>query len=142
MQHTEYLTAITTLVTDCEQTTGTDLPTTIKLYTISILAERLNTPNWQPDPSWAERYLTLRTAHEAKQLGDTALFAVAVFPTLGNRRGISKNYYTSIGQGAYSKAAEKLNEHLYLQLSEHFEFVANFMGQCVNRYPQKGNTLF
>lgn len=134
MLNDEYISAITQLVVDCEQVTGIDLPHPIRLYTIAVLASRLDQPNWQPDPSWSQRYLTLRTAQEAKELGDTALFAVSVFPTLGARRGISRSYYVSIGQGSYCRAAQTLNESLYTQLGEHFEFIAGFMGQCVHAH--------
>ena len=134
MLNDEYISAITQLVVDCEHVTGVDLPRPIRLYTIAVLASRLDQPDWQPDPSWGERYLALKTAQEAKELGDTALFAVSVFPTLGARRGISRDYYVSIGQGSYSRAAQRLNESLYTQLGEHFEFIASFMGQCVNSH--------
>ena len=132
MLNQTYFDAINTLVDECQTVKGLDLPKPITIYCTAILADKLDKPLWEPQPTWAERYLTMRSAQDAKELGDTALWAVGICPMYLTRKGMSRSYYAQIGQGAYLKAADELNQELYTLLSTHFLFVSEFLKQCVS----------
>ena len=132
MLNQAYFDAIDTLVHECQSVKGLDIPKPITIYCTAILADKLDKPLWEPQPNWAERYLTMRSAQDAKDLGDTALWAVGICPTYLTRRGMSRSYYVQIGQGAYSKAADELNQELYMLLSTHFLYISEFLKQCVS----------
>jgi len=132
MLNQTYFDAINTLVDECQTVKGLDLPKPITIYCTAILADKLDKPLWEPQPTWAERYLTMKSAQDAKELGDTAMWAVGICPTYLTRRGMSRSYYVQIGQGAYLKASNELNQELYTLLSTHFLFVSEFLKQCVS----------
>ena len=85
--------------------------------------------------SWAETLLQLQSAHAAKILGDQALFAAAVFPDMLNRKGISEQYFHSIGRSSYSRAAQ-INSELFTTMSQHFSYLAQCLQHCVHDNPQ------
>ena len=132
MLNQAYFDAINTLVHECQSVKGLELPKPITIYCTAILADKLDKPLWEPQPTWAERYLTMKSAQDAKDLGDTALWAVGICPTYLTRRGMNRSYYVQIGQGAYSKAADELNTELYTLLSTHFLYISEFLKQCVS----------
>ena len=103
---------------------GWTMPEPVLDYTVKILADKLAKNPWQPEPSYAERYLTLRTTQEALELGNTCWFTRAVFPELMERRGIKSSYFVDMGQGCYSRVL-KVNPHPAITvLNQHFEFTA------------------
>jgi len=83
---------------------GWTMPEPVLDYTVKILADKLAKNPWQPEPSYAERYLTL--------------------PELMERRGIKSSYFVDMGQGCYSRVL-KVNPHPAITvLNQHFEFTA------------------
>jgi len=92
---------------------------------VSILVSKVDKTPWQPQPSYAEQYLTARTPSTLKWLGDTCWFTRAVFPQLGERRGISASYYTDLGQGCYSRLLQHTGPDVNLEMMiRHFDFLA------------------
>lgn len=57
------------------------------------------------------------------QVGDKCLLLAGMFPGIANRRGLALNYFTDMGQVAYSSVAS-IEDHaaakLYIELSEAF----------------------
>ena len=101
------------------------VPKSLKRAMVSILVEKLDKNPWQPEPSYAQLYLTARRPETLKWLGDTCWFTRAIFPQLGTRRGISASYYTDLGQGCYSRLLNYIGPDNNLELMiRHFDFLA------------------
>ena len=86
---------------------------------------------WQPEPSYAEAYLKLKTPAQALELGDTCFFTRSVFPELMNRRGLSSDYFVQLGQGSYSFVLN-YNELPHIRaIRDNFEFLAEVVHTAV-----------
>lgn len=103
-------------------------------YTVKILADKLDKNPWQPEPSYAERYMTLRTTAEALELGNTCWFTRAVFPELLERRGVKASYFVELGQGCYSMVLKTQEHPAVRTLYTHFEFTAEMTHTAVRNY--------
>ena len=104
---------------------GWMVPKSLQRAMVSILVEKLDKNPWQPEPSYAELYLTARTPSALKWLGDTCWFTRAIFPQLGERRGISASYYTDLGQGCYTRLLNYTGPDTNLEMMiRHFDFLA------------------
>ena len=113
---------------------GWTIPTETLDYTVKILADKLDKNPWQPEPSYAERYLTLRTPTEALELGNTCWFTRAVFPELLERRGLKPSYFVDMGQGCYSLVLKHTEHPAVRTLYTHFEFTAEMAHTAVRNY--------
>ena len=113
---------------------GWAIPKSTLDYTVKILADKLDKNPWQPEPSYAERYLTLRTPTEALELGNTCWFTRAVFPELMERRGIKSSYFVDMGQGCYSLVLKHTEHPAVRTLYTHFEFTAEVAHTAVRNY--------
>lgn len=109
------------LLTDTNQRQGWDIPRVIVGFQAAILADHVDRADWQPKPSYAERYLQIRTAEQALMFANTCWFTRAVFPELGERRGIHSDYYVQLGQSMYREAGTGYTTAI---MSRHFEFLA------------------
>lgn len=104
---------------------GWMVPKSLQRNMISILISKADKPNWKPTPSYAQMYVTAQTPQALKSLGDTCWFTRAVFPQLGERRGISSSYYTGLGQGCYSRLLQFTGPDNSLEMMiRHFDFLA------------------
>jgi hypothetical protein len=103
---------------------GWAIPPQLVNYTVQILADKIDKNPWQPEPSYAERYMSLRTAQEALELGNTCWFTRAVFPELLERRGLKSSYFVDMGQGCYQRFLHSYNNPTVELLNTHFEFTA------------------
>ena len=113
------------------------VPKSLQRAMVSILVEKLDKNPWQPEPSYAELYLTARTPETLKWLGDTCWFTRAIFPQLGTRRGISASYYTDLGQGCYSRLLNYIGPDNNLELMiRHFDFLAEVAWTVVHSQGQ------
>lgn len=112
------------ILDECNEQHGWLIPATVVDYTSRILADKIDKNPWQPEPSYAERYMTLRSPREALELGNTCWFTRAVFPELMSRRGIKEDYYVSIGKGCYEMALKHSEIPAVRTLYTHFEFIA------------------
>ena len=120
------------ILEDCWARQGFDCPETVTAYITRILADKLDKNPWQPEPSYAERYMQLKTPTEALELGNTCFFTRSVFPELGQRRGISSSYYVSIGQGCYEHVLRYSPIEPVKILKDHFEFCAEMTWTAVH----------
>ena len=103
---------------------GWAIPVPVIDYQTTVLTEFVNKPDWQPRPSYAEQYMTMRTTGQAQALGNVCWFTRAVFPELGTRRGINSSYYVQLGQGCYERVLSQTELPAVKVLCEHFEFLA------------------
>jgi hypothetical protein len=114
---------------------GWPIPIYVEQYLSAVLANYVDKPDWQPSPSWAETLLQIQSAAAAKVLGDQALFAAAVFPTLLEHKGITDRYIIDIGRVSYNRAS-RINEQLFITLSRNFEFLTQCLRCTITDNPQ------
>ena len=103
---------------------GWSIPQHIINYQVQIFANMLAKNPWEPEPSYAERYLQLRTAREALELANTCYFTRSVFPELKMRRGIQPSYYVQLGQSCYDMVLQTSTQPTLRLMRDHFEFLA------------------
>lgn len=110
---------------------GWDMPRTVQDYCAGILCDKLDKNPWDPQPSYAEQYMTVRTVEQARCLGDTCFFARALFPDYMNRRGINSTYFVQLGTGCYSRVLREYDVPAIQQLNDHFEYIAEMIWTAV-----------
>lgn len=139
-----YVDAFRGVVKETVYTTGYEMPEPIEAYVVMLLANNLDRPDFLPEHSFAEAYLKLRRPadYSAKELGDSCLFVSGVFPTYGARHGINRSYYQDIGITSYDMVAETMNGELFRQLSVHFCFLSDFIGEVTHSSKGELNNLF
>ena len=131
-----YTNAFYGIVRDTQDTHGYELPDHLEAYIVMLLAHHVERPDFLPDTSFAEKYLTIDSRKDAKSLGDTCLFVSGVFPNMGKRKGLNRSYYTSIGIGSYSS----MYGNLFEELATHFVFLSDFIEVTIHSSkPQKYN---
>ena len=113
------------LFDDTLERQGWMVPKPLQRAMISILVNKIDKNPWKPEPSYAEQYLNARTPQALRCLGDTCWFTRAVFPQLGERRGIAASYYTDLGQGCYLRLLQHTGPDTTLEMMiRHFDFLA------------------
>jgi len=140
----EYTTAFYDIVKEASETTGYQLPLEIEAYVVMLLADKIDKPNFLPETSFAESLLSLKQPYRltAKELGDTCLFTVGVFPEYGKRKGLTQEYFSNIGRSSYDIATSYLDDKLFSDLRDHFKFLSKFINVCVTNEKQFGTSLF
>jgi hypothetical protein len=126
----EYTSAFYNIVKETQDRYGYDLPFDIEVYVVMLLSSRVDKPDFLPEDSFAESYMKLKGI-EAKNLGDTCLFTVGVFPEYGARKGLTQEYFSNIGMTSYDIATSCLDDKLFSDLRDHFFFLSNFINVCV-----------
>ena len=113
---------------------GWTIPKHVVDYQARLLAEKIDKNPWQPEPSYAERYMTIRTPTEALALGNTCWFTRAVFPELGTNRGINTSYYVDMGMGCYELVLRYSEYPAVRLLHKNFEFLAEAAYTAIRCY--------
>lgn len=125
MKHKGISQAFNTLMTDTLDRQGWHIPKKLQQHMVEVLVSKIDQNPWQPQPSYAEQYMTVRGTDAIMALGDTCWFTRAVFPDIGAKRGISASYYTDLGQGCYTRVLAQIGpDHEIQQLRDHFDFLA------------------
>jgi hypothetical protein len=122
------------ILTDTNELMGWRIPNYVIEYESRIFAAKLAQPNWQPEPSYAERYLMIRTSQQALDLANTCWFTRSVFPELGSRRGISESYYVQLGQSCYDRVLRDTDSQTVETMRDHFEFLAETAYTAIRHY--------
>lgn len=122
------------ILTDTNELMGWRIPNYVIEYESRIFAAKLAQPNWQPEPSYAERYLMIRTSQQALDLANTCWFTRSVFPELGSRRGISESYYVQLGQSCYDRVLRDTDSQTVETMRDHFEFLAEAAYTAIRHY--------
>lgn len=128
------ITGFKDILTETLELQGWEIPNPVVDYTVNLLANKLDKNPWQPEPSYAERYMTIKTVSDAQDLGDTCFFTRAVFPELGSRRGINSSYYVDIGQGCYSYVLKVKPDPAIKQIRDHFEFLSEVVWTAIREH--------
>jgi hypothetical protein len=124
MENTTAIQGMRLILDETVQAHGWTIPDAVMSYTVRILAEKVDKMPWQPEPSYAEAYLSLRTPSQALALGNTCFFTRSVFPEIMQRRGIGADYYVQLGQGSYDMVLKHTNIPHIRIMRDHFEFLA------------------
>ena len=104
---------------------GWNIPKKLQQHMVEVLVNKIDQNPWQPQPSYAEQYMTVQTVEAIMALGDTCWFTRAVFPDIGAKKGISSSYYTDLGQGCYDRVLARTGHNTSIQqLRDHFDFLA------------------
>jgi hypothetical protein len=122
--HDAYHSTFARIVNDTREQTGIELPMHIEHYVVVLLAKHIDATDFLPKPTFAQALYSIRTSTDAKQLGDACLFTTGVFPSYKQKR-----YIVHIGASAYSS----IRTELFETLSEHFDYVSNFINVTVNQ---------
>jgi len=125
-----YVDAFREVIKETSVTTGYELPEAVECYVVMLLASFMDRPRFIPEEGFGRALLTLENPkhRSAKELGDACLFVSGVFPKYGQKYGISKDYYVSIGISSYDIVSQHLHPELFKILSQEFNFVSNFIG--------------
>jgi len=139
-----YRVAFYDVVKETQANTGYELPENLEAYVVMLLAYFVERPDYLPEKSFAEAYLSLRRPADlsAKALGDTCLFVTGVFPTYGRKHGLDRRYFQDIGIGSYEMVAEVMSPDLFSQLATHFNFLSEFIEITVNPTTRSRSNLF
>lgn len=123
--------------------TGFSPPTLLLDYLVLMLSSRLHRTDIIPDPSFAERWLLLQQNPSTPALvdyADSCLFFTSLLPEYGRKRGLSMDYYCTLGISAYYSAADLANEACYTQLGNWFYHLQKFLNSAIT--PQQRLELF
>lgn len=126
--------AIKQILTDTNKLHGWLIPNYVIDYESRILAERIDRPNWRPEPSYAEQFMTIQTSDQALDLANQCWFTRAVFPELGERKGIKSTYYVQMGQSCYDWAQKIMPSPTLAVMRDHFEFLAECTYMAIRHY--------
>lgn len=118
---------------------GCVLPPLLSEYLVDLMAARLDRVDIIPDPSFAERYLQLYTEPRVSEIvdyADSALFFCSLMPEYGRRRGLSMDYYATLGISSYYAAGDLASDHRYTQLGNWFYTLQQILAAAVKPYQQ------
>jgi hypothetical protein len=102
---------------------GVLAPDSLQQYLADLLDQRIGVVDIIPDPSFAERYLQLyqyTTEAAYVNYADQCLFFCGLMPDYGRRRGLSLDYYATLGISAYYTAGDLSGDDRYTQLGNWF----------------------
>jgi len=137
----EYTSALFDVVKETSATRGYDLPEPIEAYIVMLLTSYVDKPDFLPE-TFGLSLLQLKTASQAKELGDTCLFVAGVFPSMGEHKGLKRRYYQDIGSTSYEMVASSKNPELFNTLSTHFNFLSEFIESTVHSSKYVQNIIF
>jgi hypothetical protein len=103
---------------------GWQLPQQVTDYAVNILTEYADRNPWEPEPSYAECYMTVKDTAAVLALGNVCWWTRSVFPDLKQRRGIDSSYYVLLGTGCYSRVLNTVHNATLQHMHDHFEFLA------------------
>jgi hypothetical protein len=125
------------------QSTGFDMPLLLEQYVIELLASRLDRVDIIPEPSFAERYLTLYQEFvyaQWKDYADSALFFCSLMPEYGQRRGLNMDYYATLGISTYYALGDMVQDPRFTQLGNWFYHLQRFLNTAI--HPEQRLELF
>ena len=109
---------------ECCERQGWSIPIDVVNYCVQVLEHHVDRPDWQPQPSYAEQFMQIRTVRQAIDLGNECWFTRAVFPELMSTRGIRSSYYVDMGTACFDRAVSATAHPSVRRLRDHFEFTA------------------
>ena len=131
------------LIREHRARTGFEMPLLLEQYLVQMLAARVEQTDIIPEPSFAECYLRLaqRPSVASLQLfADQCLFFTALMPDYGQRRGLSLDYYATLGISAYYTAGDLAPDPRFTQLGNWFYHLQRFLTTAL--HPEQRLELF
>ncbi len=113
---------------------GFSAPPLLITYLVDLLAQRVARVDIIPDPSFAERYLQLAQINSAElyqDYADSALFFCSLMPQYGHKRGLSMDYYATLGISSYYTAAQLAQDQRFTQLGNWFYYLQRFLDSVI-----------
>jgi hypothetical protein len=123
------------LIQEHEYETGFEMPEMLECYVVDLLTDRLHRVDIIPEPSFAERYLQLYnkpSISAMKDYADSALFFCSLMPEYGRRRGLSMDYYATLGISTYYTAGDLAPDVRFTQLGNWFYHLQKFINSAIN----------
>lgn len=133
-----YVKTFYTLIKERCNETGFEMPEPVEHYCVFLLAERVDKTDIIPDPSFAEKYLSLYQdpkPEEIRQFADDCLFFVSVLPEYGKRRGLNMDYYATLGISSYYAYGDLVREGFYTELGNRFYHLQKFLESTIRNKP-------
>lgn len=118
------------MITEHSRRSGFELPFALAEYLAQMLDIRLTRVDIIPEPSFAESYLQLYQCSEPSayiDFADTTLFFCSLLPEYGHRRGLSMDYYASLGISTYYTAGDLFADPRFTQLGNWFYHLQKFL---------------
>jgi hypothetical protein len=122
------------LLRDHCSATGFTAPDLLIDYLVTLLDSRLTRVDIIPDPSFAERYLLLHQNPKPVDFvdyADSALFFCSLMPDYGSRRGLSMDYYATLGISSYYTVGDMVEDDRYVQLGNWFYHLQKFLNSAI-----------
>jgi hypothetical protein len=126
--------AIRELLISTNQAQGWEIPAMVIDLEADILASKIDKNPWQPEPSYAERFMTINRVRDYLDLGNTCWFTRAVFPELGARHGITASYYVQMGESCYEQVLRRASIPALELMTKNFEFLAETAYTAIRCY--------
>lgn len=120
------------ILTDTWHRQGWQVPEAVTNYECHVLLSMLDRVPWQPEPSYAERYLKIRSINEAIEFGNVCWFTRAVFPDCLKRRGLKESYFTELGQSSWDRAIRITNDATLIMMRDYFDWTAEMTYTAVH----------
>jgi hypothetical protein len=123
------------LLYEHSRASGFTAPELLLDYLVNLLDSRLTRVDLIPDPSFAERYLLLyQSSRPADYVdyADSALFFCSLMPDYGSRRGLSMDYYATLGISTYYAVGDMVEDDRYIQLGNWFYHLQRFLNSAIH----------
>ena len=124
-----------------EKKTGFVMPEFVEWHVVSLLADRMDRPDIIPDPSFAEKYLSLYQTSRPEDIleyADDCLFFTSLMPDYGKRRGLDMDYYATLGISSYYAYSDLMREEFYTQIGNWFYQLQKFLNCTIKNRPDQG----
>lgn len=123
------------LIYDHSRTVGFAAPLTLQNYLAQILCERFDRPDFIPTPTFAEAYLNLYARYRPgvyRDFADSTLIFCSLVPEYGRRRGISMDYYATLGISTYYALGDLAHDDRFTQLGNWFYHLQKFLASLLH----------
>lgn len=130
------------LVYDHSRRVGFAAPLTLQNYLADILVERFDRPDFIPTPTFAEAYLKMYQRYTPgvyRDFADSTLLFCSLLPEYGSRRGISMDYYATLGISTYYALGDLAHDDRFIQMGNWFYHLQKFL--CSLLHPDRRLTL-
>lgn len=114
---------------------GFAAPLDLQSYLADILAERFDRPDFIPTPTFAEAYLRLYERYRPgvyRDFADSTLIFCSLLPQYGNRRGISMDYYATLGISTYYTLGDLAHDDRFIQMGNWFYHLQRFLNSLLH----------
>ena len=136
-----YVSAFYDVVKYTSEKSGYDLPTDVEAYLVYFLADYIKKKGFPPEKAFAitldEIKRTGETIHRSRYLAEDCLFLTSFCPTYARKRGMSLRYYSSMGTYSYYDYSDAINDNLFRQIGDMFEFLRDFIEEALNSRPKE-----